>query len=163
MKFKFFGCALLGIFFICSGLLSADARTITMADARVKFQVPNTWRITEDTGSWLVQSPDGGGVSVTFSLLSAENLEDAARECLQVVTEQIGAVKYTGELTSGVLNGMEYVDQLATAMDGRMTVSITLVMTPAKKWLMIAYLGSVQHESTWQSDVVAIAGSLQPM
>ncbi|HAE38076.1 MAG TPA: hypothetical protein DCG57_05480, partial [Candidatus Riflebacteria bacterium] len=66
-------------------------------------------------------------------------------------------------LTSGVLNGMEYVDQLATAMDGRMTVSITLVMTPAKKWLMIAYLGSVQHESTWQSDVVAIAGSLQPM
>ncbi len=162
MKSRFFRGTALLVLMLLSGLLSADARLIQIAESRVQFEVPDKWTVTDDDGSWLLQSPDGGAVSLAFAMLANEKLDEAIKKCEQEVTSQVGALNYTGDSTEGELNGMMYFEQFATAMDGQMTVGITLVLTPAQKWLMITYFGAVAHERTWEKDVIQIAGSISP-
>jgi hypothetical protein len=134
-----------------------------MSEVQLEMQVPDNWLTDRENNSWSVKSPDGGSVAMAFVILENEDLEEAVNEAEKQINSAVGQLTLAGEATQGELNGLEYVEQHATAMDGQVSVSLTLILSPVQKWLLVAYFGAAEKEATWANDVGQIAASLKPV
>lgn len=144
-------------------VLPGFSRTIDFPQAQVSAQIPDKWIIEPENGAYTIKSPDGGSVSLAMVPLEATDMEKAVDEAEKTIFDGIGQLTPVSEAQTGEMNGMKYVETQATAMNGQISVSLTLILTPAEKWLMVAYFGAVNKEALWQKDVAFIASSVKPV
>ena len=159
-KFFRFALVLLLATFVFSGV--AQARNLTLAAGMVQFYIPDTWKNEMQSGIVSSESPDGG-VAVVFTLLQNEQLDQALAEAEASIIDTVGPLTPNGEVLDFTVNGMPATMQKGTAQNGQTSVSLTMVLTPAKKWLMIMYMGNKTQEAFWRKDLTAMLNSVKPL
>jgi hypothetical protein len=155
--------AFYSLFLILLTLTTAYGNTIEIPNSGLKIDVQPKWQAAFEEGSLNIKSPDGGSVGMAFVTLENPDLQAAVQEAEKEIIEAVGPLNITQNSTEGEMNGLKYVEQLATAMDGKLNVSLTLVLSPTQKWVLIAYFGAVAKEAQWQADLGKMAASLQPI
>ena len=144
-------------------LNTAYGNTIEIPNSGLKIDVQPKWQATFEEGNLNIKSPDGGSVGMAFVTLENADLKAAVQEAEKEIIEAVGPLNITQNSTEGEMNGLKYVEQLATAMDGKLNVSLTLVLSPSQKWVLIAYFAAVEKEAQWQADLGKMAASLLPV
>ncbi|MEW6709386.1 MAG: hypothetical protein AB1403_06120 [Candidatus Riflebacteria bacterium] len=141
---------------------AVSARNLAMKDGKVAFFVPETWKNDFQGNIVSTESPDGG-VAVVFTLLQNELLDQALAEAEASIVEAVGPIVENGEILEFTVNGMPATMQKGTAQKGQTSVSITMVLTPAGRWLMIMYMGNLAQEAFWKKDLGEILSSVKPV
>lgn len=153
---------LLVLLVACSMTDVAIARNLVMGQGKVQFFVPDTWNNQMQSGIISSESPDGG-VAVVFTLLQNEQLAAALAEAEASIVDAVGPLSPNGEVLDFTVNGMPATMQKGTAQNGQTSVSLTMVLTPAGRWLMIMYMGDKAKEDFWRKDLSSILNSVKPL
>ncbi len=140
----------------------AFGRNLTMADGKIEFYIPDTWKNEMQSGIISSESPDGG-VAVVFTLLRNEQLNDALAEAEASIVDSVGPLSPNGEVLEFTVNGMPATMQKGSAQNGQTSVSLTMVLTPVGRWLMIMYMGNKSQEAFWRKDLNQILNSVKPL
>jgi hypothetical protein len=146
---------------IVSGSM-AFGRDLTMGEGKIEFYIPDTWKNEMQSGIISSESPDGG-VAVVFTLLRNEQLNDALAEAEASIVDAVGPLSPNGEVLEFTVNGMPATMQKGSAQNGQTSVSLTMVLTPVGRWLMIMYMGNKTQEAFWRKDLNEILNSVKPL
>lgn len=141
---------------------ATQARILNMNEGRVQFFIPDTWKNETAPGIVSSESPDGG-VAIVFTLLLNDQLDQALAEAEASIVETVGTLVPNGDIVEFTVNGMPATMQKGSAQNGQTSVSLTMVLTPANRWLMIMYMGNRQQEPFWRKDLAEILNSVKPL
>jgi hypothetical protein len=140
----------------------AFARNVAMRAGAIQIFVPDTWVNSFDTTVVSTESPDGG-VAVVFTILQNEQLDDALAEAEASIVEAVGPIAQNGDALDFTVNGMPATMQKGVSRNGQNSFSLTMILTPNKRWLMIMYVGSRNQEAFWRKDLGEILKSVKPL
>jgi hypothetical protein len=138
------------------------ARNVPLVEGKVSIYLPDSWKNAYDRGVVSTESPDGG-VAIVFTLLDNNQVEAAMQEAEASIVEAVGRIRHNGDLLEFTVNGMPATMQKGISLDRQSAFSLTMVLTPAEKWLMIMYLGNKTQEAIWRSYLSDILNGVKPL
>lgn len=171
---KKFSLVLVAIFVLVLSFGQAFAATYKHADAKVEFSVPDTWKVEQAEGVFTIEAKgetEADNISMQFEAVKAEDItktmEEAEKEISKWLVEKFGkeksVLKEEGKLAELKLNGMDAISQLFTCNDGKFAVEITIIVTPAKKFMALYYYASVEAEKKHEKEIGEIVNSIKPL
>ncbi|GAB4271874.1 MAG: hypothetical protein Kow0029_09950 [Candidatus Rifleibacteriota bacterium] len=156
--FRIFWGVLLLIVLSCS----VSAKEVVLRTGEIKIFLPDSWKNSFSGDMISSESPDGG-VAILFALLQNSQLDNALQEAEASILDAVGQIFPNGEVLDFMVNGMPATMQKGIAQNGLTSVSLTLILTPNKRWLMILYMGSKEREAIWRSYLNDILKGVKPL
>lgn len=155
---------LLSILGLCILTMSMPvaAKNVALKSGGVKIFLPDSWKNSFDRNMISTQSPDDG-VAIVFTLLKSAQLNQAMQEAEASILDSVGPLTPDGDVLNFNLNGMPASMQKGLAMNGQTSVSLTMIWTPNKRWLMIVYVGAKAQEAIWRSYLTDILKRVRPL
>jgi hypothetical protein len=143
---------------------SAFADTKKHNSAKVSFWIPDNWTIEGEDNDQLQASDPKGEVALLFMVRKAKDMDGALASLDEVMAAAATDIK-AGAPEKIKINGMDATVVDATGKVGGVAVGLSVVVlkTPAKKFLII--LGVIQSDKlkTHEANLTKILGSLKPM
>ena len=119
------------------GVADCYARNVPIVEGKVSIFLPNSWKNAYEGGVVTTESPDGG-VAIVFSIIENNQLDAAVQQAEASIVETLGPIRHNGDIVEFTVNGMPATMQKGTSIDGQTAFSLTMVLTPTQKWLMIS-------------------------
>lgn len=148
---KTFFCIFLFSFIITNTGLQAQSKrnAYTYQAAQVEFWYPNEWQIEEVEKVATLQNSDGS-LSITFSIMEADQIEEALIELEAIIQTQLTQPKITTEPEIVELNGMMgVVSELEGSINGSPVQLGVFIIDSPQNVLLVLGMG---HELTLQKN-----------
>jgi hypothetical protein len=142
----------------------ATAENLSYEAAQVQIQVPDGWKQEPSENSLTVTAPDST-MTVVFSVLEAQNINDAISSIDSEVEKAVGKIawKNEGKGQDLTINGMEGKEFVGTANEGAIVVDEIVLDTPAKKVLAIYWFSTPEADKKYAEEIKMIVQGIQPM
>ncbi len=171
---KKFSFLLIAVLVLVLSFGQAFAATYKHADAKVEFSVPDSWKVTPADGVFTIEAKgetEADNISMQFEAIKAEDItktmDEAEKEIAKWLEAQFGkeksVLKEEGKLAELKINGMDAISQLFTCNDGKFAVEITIIVTPANKFMALYYYASVEAEKKHSKEIGEIVNSIKPL
>ncbi len=137
------------------------AKTFPNSEGGVEITVPDAWKDSVKNNVLQIESPDGY-VTLFFDVLKDENFEDALKNTENNITSVLGelVIEKTAKI---ILNGMNTFIEDYKTKDGLVKVSVMLIFTPARKYMLCYYIGTEEADKKYEKELTEIAGSIKPI
>ncbi len=144
---------------------SAFAATYPHKEGKVEITIPDSWKVTAEGDGMRAEvkgDTDADNLTIDFELVKADDLEKSLVEAEKWITKELGVIK--SEKTAEIeLNGMKTYVEDFTAQEGKMAVSIALILTPANKFLCLYYFATPEAEKKHEKVITGIIQSIKPL
>jgi hypothetical protein len=102
-------------------------------------------------------------VSLAITLAEGNNVTEVIKNAIGEIIREVGPLENATEPTEFKVNGLDAVEITGEAMDGQLNITLSVVFTPNKKYLLIHTFVASPFESAYQKDLAAIAEGLKPL
>jgi hypothetical protein len=150
------------LFAMFFGVADCQARNVPIVEGKVTIFLPDSWRNAYEGGVITTESPDGG-VAIVFSIIENNQLDEAVVQAEASIIETLGPIRHNGDIVEFTVNGMPATMQKGVSQNGQTAFSLTMVLTPTEKWLMIMYMGQKRQEAIWRSYLNDILNGVKPV
>jgi|GEM_PF-3971586 len=137
----------------------SEAKTFPNEEAKVQITIFDNWKVELKNNVLVVESPEEG-INLMLETLKDDNVSAALEKAENVITKELGGLitEKTGEI---ILNGMPTMLEDYKTKDGLIKVSVMLILTPAKKYMLCYYLGSEDADRKYAKELTEIIGSIK--
>ena len=143
---------------------SAFAGTKTHKSAKVSFWLPDEWKVVEEKANLIAVTDKKEEVGLLFMVARAKDMKSVANEIDKVLADTAEDIE-TQPAENVTINGMDgsLVDATGTVDGKPVGISVLVIKTPAKKFLMV--LGMVQSDklARHEANLERIFQSLKPL
>lgn len=144
---------------------NAFAAVFPHEEAKVEITIPDTWKV-EPKGDELHAEVKGETAAddliLIFSIVKGEDLVATIESSTKELEKQFGELK-TEKTTEIELNGMKTYCEDCKSADGKYSVSLAMIQTPANKFMLVYYAASPEAEKKYEKDVTDILQSIKPL
>jgi len=141
---------------------SAMAKEYNDGDSGLSVTIPDTWKVSSE-GNVLEAKTTDEAIGLVFESVKAEDVEKAIGDAVKEIEKELGTLT-TVSTSETELNGLKaYIeDCTATVKDVKISVSVMLLMTPDKKFVLLYYFGGEEAEKKYEKELTEIVQSLKP-
>jgi hypothetical protein len=139
---------------------SAFAKTHTLADAKVTFDAPDSWKVEKDDGMTAVgnEADDAGVVILT---LDAENIEKGLEAASAELEKLVKDPQPSGEPSEAPIGGMKAMLASATAKVDGEDVKVDLLVLESKSGKFLIGIGITKKSSKDASESLKLLKSFK--
>jgi len=162
------------VFMVVLSFGPAFAGTFKHNGAQIQFTAPDTWKVSESNEVFTIEAKGetaADNISMEFEVVNADDLEKTMVEAEKQITEwaekqfgkEKGKLKEEGKPTELTINGMKAISMLMTCDDGKFAVEVTLIVTPANKFMALYYYATVEAEKKHAKEIGEVVNSIKPI
>jgi predicted Zn-dependent protease len=130
---------------------------------QVQFWYPESWQIDEVEKVATLQNSEGE-LSISFSILPAEGIEEALNDLESIVLTQLNDPKTTSEPEIIEMNGMQgVVTELEGTMKGIAVQLGVFIIDGPENVLLVLGMGHKRSLSTYKKELNKIIKSIKPI
>ncbi|BDS15494.1 hypothetical protein [Aureispira anguillae] len=162
---KTFFCIFLFNFILISTTVQAQAKRnlYTYQAAQVEFWYPNEWQVEEAERVTVLQNIDQS-LSITFSIMEAEKIEEALIELESIMQTQLTNPTITTEPEIIELNGMMgVVAELNGTLDGNLVQLGVFIIDSPQNVLLVLGMGHKKALQQYNKALDKIIKSIKPI
>ena len=175
-------CLFIMIFVLSLTSASAFALTYPHREGRVEITLPDNWKdaaARDDKASdagidWNVTARGDDmraevkgdkaddNLTIDLELVKADDLEKSIEEAQKWISRELGPIKSLSTSEIEINGMMTYIEDFS-AREGKMSVSIALMLTPAGKFLCLYCFATAEAEKKYEKVLVDIISSIKPL